>query len=470
MAESLVNMELLPDDVLITVLQFLDVEDVLACRLVCKRLCGLALDQYVWRHRSLADDHPRAGAVLLLAPCLKMLTVTGRVPTLAATTTGCAVESLELRSRDADPFSPAEYSLAVLKQEALGRLRRLKVAGMDRGVSTGPDVLARTIASCSGLESLEVLGWLPELSRPIVRGPSAPSLTRFHCLANERAASFVYSILASHAPTLEEVSTGTDFPFQETVTAKFLAKLPRLRSLRCENPIGGLEAVAASPTLCEVSFELYPEDLDQFNILQQFLHRAGHLRSVHLSNCAEGLFTDVLFAEVVEALLAGPSRHLERLALQGFKEVRPLLLALPLLRSLHHLDLDAEPDEDVLKGITPATAPALTLLELGQLPVGQCPHAWMHGPAVQAMLRQNPSLHILLRLNTFSIMCDPLDCGSCGLACHQEVRWGWEEERKVSIGIFSHGPAQCPAPDDHALAFDWQRGDDGKAMVTWIHM
>ncbi|XP_052132006.1 uncharacterized protein LOC127751860, partial [Frankliniella occidentalis] len=203
MATSVLTLAKLPDDVIVMVLQYLPVEYVLACRLVCKRLCDLAFHWDVWRHRSLKDDDYYAGAVLHLAPCLDTLTVTGLVPTLAVTTTSCAVASLELLLDYASATTAVEYALALRNQESLGRLRKLYLDGLEYYSTPGKDVLVRTVAKCSNLESLEVNGDLPLVSHPVVNGPPKPSLTNFRCAVNENSASFVNTILAAHAATLE---------------------------------------------------------------------------------------------------------------------------------------------------------------------------------------------------------------------------------------------------------------------------
>lgn len=72
----------LPDDVLVHAMQYLDPADLLACRLVCKRIGDVALHREVWRHRQyrhLGAFGPRvkecACPVLLLAPCLHTLAI-----------------------------------------------------------------------------------------------------------------------------------------------------------------------------------------------------------------------------------------------------------------------------------------------------------------------------------------------------------------------------------------------------------
>ncbi|XP_052132629.1 uncharacterized protein LOC127748608 isoform X2 [Frankliniella occidentalis] len=401
-------------------MQFLDVEDLLACRLVCRRLCVLVLDRDVWRHRSLCDGDFDASAVLRLAPCLDTLDVGGW--DLAVTTTRCAVATLKLFSLSTgsphnvtvDTLALA-FALALRNQESLGRLRRLQLELPTFRPAPATDALLRTVASCSGLKSLEVTGYLPKFTHYIQHGPPMPSLTYFQCSVNNNSASFVHTILAGHAATLEEVNLVIDagLGFVETATtAELLGTMDRLHSLRCKY---------LSPT-------------DDCTVL-------------------------------VEALLSSVRPHLERLALLGVHVVRPLLRRLPSLPALRHLDLDAEPVDEMLKSINPATAPALTLLEVVML--GQCRHAWIHGAAVKATLTANPKLHIQLWCNSDD-KCVPQNCETCVVGCHQEVQW----DEVVRMGLYSHDPDMCPSPEDHTDNTDWQRSYHPTPDVpcTWIRL
>ncbi|XP_026282844.1 uncharacterized protein LOC113209510 [Frankliniella occidentalis] len=450
---ALMTLEQLLDDVLVMVMQFLDVEDVLACRLVCKRFCGLALHPDVWRHRTLHDHHPCAGAVLHLAPCLNTLVITGEVPTLAVTTTRCAVAGLDLLSNCRGTEYP--LALAVRNQESLGRLRRLELATYNLRLA---DVLVRTVASCCHLESLDVISSLPGISHPVVHGPPKPSLIKFRCPLDKNSASFVHAILAGHAATLEEVDLLT-CSSPEGTTATLLAALPRLRSLECDDSVRGLQSVASCKMLREVCITLY-DDVDRLERVVKFLRRASQLQRVCLENCT-GEDTPEYCMALVEAL----GSRLERLALVGFEVevVRPLLRVLPSLPALRHLDVDEDLGDKLLKGITPVTAPALTLLEIAGETL--CPHAWIHGDAVKSTLAENPSLHIQLWCPN---ECDPEDCETCVQGCHQEVKW--DEVRK--IGLYSHDPDKCPSPEDHTDDTHWKRSYDRDTNVacTWIHM
>ncbi|XP_052131839.1 uncharacterized protein LOC127751799 [Frankliniella occidentalis] len=453
---SVLNLQQLPDDVLVMVMQYLDVEDVLACRLVCKRLCGLALDRDIWRHRSFDDDDSCAGVVLRLAPCLDTLTLTDDVPT----TTRCSVAHLILRPYDT--FNAAGYASAVRLQESYGRLRSLELYCSDVGLKTTNDVLLRTVVSCSDLESLGVFGQLPRTSPPVLQGPPRSSLKNFQYEVYEYSPFFVHTILTAHAATLEKVDLSSGFSIEDTTTTALLAALPRLKSLRCNASMADLEAVAACRTLRDISIYLGESNV----VLQaaaKFFRRANQLRSVCLPY-GEPDETAVL----VEALASSGRSQLERLYLRCHEDVTGTLVrALPALPALRHLDFsEVTPDDDkLLLSITPATAPALRTMEFGCW--GRCPHPWIHRAAVKATLAANTSLHILLG---YGPICVLQNCGACVAGCHQQVNWREGGIRK--IGLFAHDQDKCPSPDVHTdhsnNGNQWNRG--GSLKCTWIHM
>ncbi|XP_052124314.1 uncharacterized protein LOC127749582 [Frankliniella occidentalis] len=471
-ATSLVTLEELPDDVLVMALKYVDVEDILACRLVSKRFCGLALHRDVWRHRKLADCNPRAGAVLRLAPCLYMLKVTGRIPTLAATTTGCAVAKLMLMPSELSvAANAAEYSLVVRNQESLGRLRELVLYPSEMNEA---DVLYRTVASCSGLASLSLSAYFmqPQITQPIVSGPPRSSLTYFTCSVDENSASFVNTILAGHSATLEAVEIPQS-DLQESTTAELLAAMPRLRKLLCDSVLCGLEAVAECKALRDVHI-FVDMSLGDYDRAIQFLRRADQLRRVYLETETEtetdkwSTVESTVLTDAIEALASSGRSRVEQLFLEARGVILPLLRSLPSLPALRFLNLALDFDVELLKSITPVTAPALRLLEI-VAERGKCPHAWIHGAAVKATLTGNPLLHIQLWSRT-GRGSNPQDCETCAAACHQGVNWHgvWK------IGLYSHDPGTCPSPEAHADVTDWElcykKRSTKNAACTWIRV
>ncbi|XP_026273830.2 uncharacterized protein LOC113203388 [Frankliniella occidentalis] len=462
---SALTLKQLPDDVLVMVMQYVSMKDVLECRLVCKRFCGLALHRDVWRHRSLEDEEPCAGAVLHLAPCLNTLTwLYGvRVPTLALTTTRCSVVGLILHSDKLASHAP-QYAMAVRNQESFGRLRRLEL----HSKNPLPDELLRTVASCSHLESLDVE--VPSISHPVVYGPPMPSLKKFRCPLNENTVSFVHTILVGHAATLEVVdlwwlTSGTN----KTTTATLLAALPRLRALFVGDSMMELEAVAACNTLRDVDIGIY--DRNHLERTAEFFRRAHQLRRVSLYNNT-GDDTPEVCSVLLDGLVSSGQSRVERLAFLMFENMRPLLGVLPSLPALRHLELDLQtqdPDDELLKGITPVTAPALRLLKIA---VSGCAHAWIHGDTAKALIAKNPSLHIEFWLCEKQVWCKCADdtCRTLGYVpgCHQEVNW----LEVCMIGLYSHDPNKCPSPEYHTAYTNLDRSyHDGKNVAcTWIHV
>lgn len=453
------RMDQLPDDVLVVVMQYLEVKDVLACRLVCKRLTDVALHRDLWRHRTVSDNEPWANAVLNLAPCLQKLQVTGVDnvdSTLALTTTRCAVASLVLETNH---FNDLESALVVRNQETLGRLKHVVVGDSHVNyVRGGADVFLRTLATCSGLESLEFKGRLPRISRPFTSALPIPSLTRFSSPDDNegfisKAMPFVSTILTGHAKTLEDIDLYNLQcpPWDNKATATLLSALPKLHTLSCRADIPGLEIVAECKTLRELTLHIY-SDQDFAGSITKFLRQANQLRKIHLD------YIDVEFnlnfvTMLIEALTSSRRSHLERLSLDGFYNVRPLLRALPQLPALRYLDVSsADPDDELLlQSITPASAPALRTLALSDRykSSSNCKHSWLHWEALKATLRANPSLHI--RVNGFHNVCNRQHCDACALECHEELR----KSQGMIIGIFSHSLDKCSAPEDHSSDRPW---------------
>ncbi|XP_052133193.1 uncharacterized protein LOC113213875 [Frankliniella occidentalis] len=130
----------LPEDILAMAMSRLCVVDVLACRLVCKRLAGLAQHPDVWRHRHLdVDDYSKSARieccrVLRLAPCLREIStsVTTALSCRHADlrTTSCAARVLSIAVDMGGKCGPEEATKAVQvikQQEALGRLRAVSL-------------------------------------------------------------------------------------------------------------------------------------------------------------------------------------------------------------------------------------------------------------------------------------------------------------------------------------------------------
>ncbi|XP_026283803.1 uncharacterized protein LOC113210161 [Frankliniella occidentalis] len=458
----------LPDDVLVLVMQRLAVDDLLACRLVCKRLGGLALQPDAWRHRRLDDDKPCVCAVLGLAPCLDKAVYSKKVHTTAFMTTRCAVRHLTLIIKKGTECARA--CLAVRNQEALGRLRNVELEVWRSPEDVAPlddaDALLRTLVALSpGLESLDLLNGLPTpyAMRPVLHGPCRPSLRYFRCALSQRYENFVNTVLAGHAATLQEVHLGHDHC--EESTLELLVGMSELRALTCRL-CPGMRALASCEMLRDVSFSMFrkdtPETVVQVKGLADFFRQAGQLRTVSIE-FRYGDFDFENFDDLMAALASSGESLVHQLSVVNLPYAAPLLSALPRLPALRVLgvlnsplidfDLDVDTVDELLVGLT---APSLRRLELSTLDTDGCLHEWLHRDEVARVLTANPSLHVHV-WGTHG--CRRWErCEECALGCHREVTGDYRKGRRV--GLFSHGPGKCTHPEDHITGDKW----------TWIHI
>ncbi|XP_026288432.1 uncharacterized protein LOC113213540 [Frankliniella occidentalis] len=448
---SVESLELLSDVVLLMVLEHLRQDDLLACRLVSKRLGRLVLRHRVWRHRHLYLDDYRAGAVLRLAPILKSVTAAAH-RTLPLITSTCAIKGLELRDEVGHIVNASNLALVIRVQESLGRLRHLVISFLN--LVTGADALMRTLAVVSDLESLRIVGCVPSTTHRVVQASPSPSLKVFRCELTKDSESFVNTVLGAHAETLEDVGLcsggyfGVGYSGESDTTARLLATMPRLQKLECE-ALPGLQAVAVCAALHHVTVNV-PSFKQRTIEWAAELLRAGPMRSVCLNY---DVFNYEVGSKLIEALGERGGSPLEFLAIIKVPQVGPLLRALPSLPALRELQLLETPQDDadeLLRGLTPQVAPALRILGLtasGIIISGltatarrrvECAHEWLHGDGVKAAVVNNPLLHTELR-NTSA--CG--DCEACMQGCHQEVMWGGD------LGLFSHDLDKCPSPEDH---------------------
>ncbi|XP_026285047.1 uncharacterized protein LOC113211027 [Frankliniella occidentalis] len=485
-------MEQLLDDVLVLVMQHLSVEDLLACRLVCRRLGELALHRDAWRHRRIDDAKPCACAVLNLAPCLRELVYSDKVHPWAFLTTRCAVEQLVLQMSSKD-YNFSKYALLIRNQEALGRLRRIEIWASDllgsvgsgymeaERKASGADMLLKTLVTCSDLESLDVRFGTVAFSSFLSYGSHRPSLKYFRCTLDADSDSFARVVLARHADTLEEVDLGSGYCNEVKQSIALLPSLPRLRKLSCE-VVAGVEAAAGCKALSDLTLVMDLDEPSEHPVA--LLQQARQLRRVTLEfkDPVDNLYEDDGDSKVVAALVSPGPSLVEFLSVSRLKGVQALTAALPRLPALRHLvvlhsprrrnyfgdhpddsddsdDLDDLQDlHDLLLGVTAGTAPALRTLELDLRPRTptlfyrgtpermECAHLWLHAYAVEAVLQDNPSLHVRLRM---AFRCGAEDCAACVLDCHPELSWDGVSSSTAPVGLTAHERDRCPSPRDH---------------------
>ncbi|XP_052132879.1 uncharacterized protein LOC127752195 [Frankliniella occidentalis] len=405
-------MEDMPDDVLLAVLQYVDVEDLFACRLVCKKLGALALHPDVWRHRQLVaakaglEDAGQETPVLRLAPCLREVCVDFPLDNLLFATTRCAVANMTLEVWS-DPSLQA--ALVLRNQEALGRLKKAELVfcpmepilndipwqPMLSAPGQIPWLVFWTAATC-GLKTLVINMFPPSVpaDASLFRNSVVPcsTLTEFQCEVSKKSEPFVNFVLAGHAATLEEVGlAGAGLPSSSTLTATLLAAAPNLARLQCAL-LPGLEALAESASLREVCLVVTSASDLKFlgprasglkpavPAAAAFLRRADQLHKVALR-----IFAADAGLALVEALASCERSQVKTLALDlckdgSFSWLQKLLEPLIALLALRCLKVQVSAWQKGDKGDKP-------------LP---CHHAWLHTAPVKRLMAANRRLRLVV--------------------------------------------------------------------------
>lgn len=382
------NLLQLPDDVLVSVMQYLNVEDLLNCRLVCKRLASLSLHWDSWRLRRIGDENSCLCAELHLAPCAERLVFSNRVHTKAYCATKCAAKELHLRilvpgaqgatcrrlgGLTAGPrygYCQFEYALVLRQQLANGRLRSLI---LEADACSGGDIILQTLMSCNGLESLSVVGFAS--SKRIQRAlPSQASLRFFRCQLDKNMDYFCSHILSSHCDTLERVDLEACeihyIPCEDILKAiTILPKLSKLSTLITTVFPGLLECLPACESLKDLLLYVQHHSIER---AAQLLR----LSSVKVSKLQLALEDECRIHNnaTEDIMLQGLSwPEVRFLVLSNFIDMQAVIRALPRLAALLNLEVrlnihsTQEFDvigkiEDLLLGITPSTSPALQTL------------------------------------------------------------------------------------------------------------
>ncbi|XP_026287948.2 uncharacterized protein LOC113213179 [Frankliniella occidentalis] len=448
----------LPDAEVLKVLQCLDVPDLLACRLVCRRLGGLALHPDAWRHRRLSHKDPWLRPALRLAPCLDELEVElalanpCRQEVLDYMTTTCAAAALRLAVKDCSSCYEVG-ALMVSKQVTLGRLKRLHIA-LDDLSRDGASVLLAAVASSTALETLVVseIRCVYHVADALsghhlsTTKVHPPSLRHLRCPLQPSLVYFINHMLNAHAETLETVDLL--HPNRRTlnwgytmVTARMMAVplnpglecvilggMPHLRKLEC-CLLPGLQAAAECTSLREVTLWVSEQMRDHAADAEEFLARASQLRSVSLTyrRRSSGRRESAgIGAGLILALTRQPARsQLESLVADNDgdlddSQLRPFLDALPSLPALRHLEMNGVLHGVLPDRVSPDRTPALRTLRLlpamGRAP--NCVHGYVHSPALSALLDNNPALEVHVCAPYY---CETTakPCSWCAMACHR---------------------------------------------------
>ncbi|XP_034232263.1 uncharacterized protein LOC117640114 [Thrips palmi] len=417
----------LPDEVVLAVLACLPPGDVLSCSVLCRRLRGLCRDPELWRRLAVQPSADRWWrAALRFAPCLRELDLTAPYPTTEAlqavstamSSSACVVAKLTLDVRE--DLSGALTAALVQKTAALGGLNTVHLLIWESYENN--DIWDVSMLFTAVHE-------VPELRELIIENTIVASDDWLECSAFEGSASLrklTYSsledsdspfllerLLKRHASSLEHVRLYIGFA---PVPVSLLAAIPGLRSLTCAlSQYDDLSELKTSRGLNTLVLLGRNGPLPFPAGALAFLRAAPQLRSVALPSSRPSP------AAPLGALAESPSASvLETLDLRGYEadlsEVAAALSRFPALRTLA-LDVHKYQTDNFLPAVSPATAPRLTTLEM-RVPLGACPHAWLHDFAQDA-LERNPRLHLRTWFGTCPDKAK--QCGWCRLGCHSRL-------------------------------------------------
>lgn len=432
-------MSLLPDDVLLMVMEYLVEKDILACRLVCRRFRDLTEHRAVWRRRevSLNGGASAVGlAPLRFAPCLSRLFVDvtcWRDDMRICASTKCAVSELlfVIGSKNV-PICLEQAGKILRNQEALGRLRELTI--LEETVKTAPRTLVGDVERTSGLgtSTAHVCDGAPEVCR---RAPH-PSLKTFRCFLDVEQAvvPFCEAVLSTHASTLEEIHLNTADDFFWPSVPPILASMPNLSVLFGCPLSPGLGLIASCRKLESVTFYVPRVEPTAVQGVATILDSCRQLHFVYLTYSDEACVHNVGADLVLSLVSSGPS-PVETLGILVDEEdlalplpmTEPLCRALPLMPNLVELTVSGLSPE-LLMTITPRTVPALSALYVFPTDndIADCAHCCLHLDSVAIFLTKNPTIS----LHVFTVhFCHSEDGGLCvfcaNAVCHRTV---WSED------------------------------------------
>ncbi|XP_034248186.1 uncharacterized protein LOC117649464 isoform X2 [Thrips palmi] len=452
--EEMMEIASLPQELLLHVLSFLPARDLLRCRATCRRWRDLAVHPALWRHKNLDADSERdcelVAAAMRLVPCLHKLWV-GFHPTcwesLGAVLpwTNCAVSHLHLGINLRD----AVLVTAVLgRQAALGKLKHFSVCSsqvVNKKSLSKVHQLLEFLLHTQGLESIDIsIGADPA---DIMKGKS-PLLNAAKSAAPVPASlrKLVYSsmlrdpclprYLEWHAATLEVVELQAHHPG----VTPLLTALPRLRELQC-TLLEDMPALLQCPSLKKVHLFV-----DVGSTLEAFMPGVAEYLRAAVSRLEELVLEypgDEHRGEATNLVLClAGSRHaaqtLRSLTLQnedsedGYASLEaalpPLAAILHRLKALVTLHVPTM-SNDLLDALDGDALPNLEQLTFNT--PERCPHEWIHGEQVRAVLRRFPRLHLFMISDH-----DELCCQYCeGHLCH--------EFSSKRCTLFSHPENEC---------------------------
>ncbi|XP_034248173.1 uncharacterized protein LOC117649462 isoform X3 [Thrips palmi] len=451
---TLMEIASLPQELLLHVLSFLPPGDLLRCRATCRRWRDLAVLPALWRHKNLdayaKRDSELVAAAMRLVPCLHKLWVSPWSTcwdSLGAVLpwTNCAVSHLHLGIN----LSDAVLVTAVLgRQAALGKLKHLNVYSCDevnkKSLSKVHQLL-EFLLHTQGLESIVInigadpadimKGKSPLLNAAKSAAPVPASLRKLVYCSTLRDPCLPRH-LEWHAATLEVVELRVYHPG----VTPLLAALPRLRELQC-TLLEDMPALLQCPSLKKVhllvNLDSSPKasTLGVAEYLRAAVSRLEELVLEFSDSEYRGKATNLVLS------LAG-SRHaaqtLRSLTLKDEDDdistlqatLPPLAAILHRLKALVTLHVP-NMSNDLLDALDGDALPNLEQLSFNS--PERCPHEWIHGEQVRAVLGRCPRLHLLM--NSFH------DLGSVSQYCLEHTCHDLPASSRCTL--FSHPKNEC---------------------------
>ncbi|XP_034246379.1 uncharacterized protein LOC117648177 isoform X2 [Thrips palmi] len=455
-AKSEMELNCLPDHVLLQVMSHLDEDDLLESRGVCRRWRDLALHPMIWQNKSIyffaSSDY--IAIALRLVPrlrCLLMdLTCHGDVwDILLATPTAIADITLLFDRKDA-----MLVALILARQAALGRLKRvtlrLRRNGtlwrdlLPRRLDRGPRALLLQICQTPGLQSVDLKLYVDDegvLDVLAGKVPVPASLKRLKC--RDLLEPYLGLLLNWHAETLEDVSLSFDGPR----TTSLLAAMPRLRKLSCPM-LTDMQLLRQCRSLTYLKLNLTvfddAEAVEAGLPGARLLLRSAAARLEHLKIT----YAPYSSPDVVDLLLSigrrsgvTALRSLRFMIMRWGPEIRdsesfdedesespppqlvPLAAILPRLPLLTRLDIDSEASDAFLDALDGQVVPKLERLDIRMPRDCACHHSWLHveEERMRRVMKRYPRLHVFIQTVDKST-CREGDCGFCkSNSCHADM-------------------------------------------------
>ncbi|KAK3931854.1 S-phase kinase-associated protein 2 [Frankliniella fusca] len=424
-----VNLDALPNELLLCIFEYLSEEELLRVRVVCRRWRDVALSDALWRSRELVlgmgrHFSPCWRLILARAPCVGKVWFSARwaLNRFDIDDLQCAILKLDLRDiEELGSEDMKRLSAMVSRQAILDGLRGLRLHVSPQDTTQDFTEMFKAIGKCA-VERLMVRLWDNGLLRcsPEALVPRCPGTLKklSYVAAGVWPDPWLQSLLQHHATSLEKVrlfNPSLRFP------CSLLAECSNLRLLDCPL-LPGMDSLLHCRQLKELRLEIgrnpgnklsfcsrSTEDGSlSFSTLLQgavlFSRAATHLQILRI-----GVLTDAdpdaamwsvrALRDIVAAIASSGQALLGTLSISSPRDPQggtawlgDVLDLLPGLPHLEYLELFTSdlPPASVLRALTPASAPALRAM---RLPWDLGPHR-QHMAEIRSMLARCPAAHV----------------------------------------------------------------------------